>query len=139
MTGYKNERYLYFGWCAAKLDTLANFIPARIAGLLIPLAALLSGKNFAESLHICFRDGRKRDSLNSAISEAAMAGALGIRIGGTCNYKGTIVEHPYIGEQRRLISISLISEAITVSIVSSLLMLVAGILFKQATIYLFCL
>ena len=139
MIGYKNERYLYFGRCAAKLDTLANFIPARITGLLIPLAALLSGKNFAESFRICFRDGRKRDSLNSGISEAAMAGALGIQIGGTCNYEGTIVEHPYIGEQRRPISISLIMEAVTVSIVSSLLMLVAGVLFKQIIIYLFCL
>lgn len=139
MIGHKNERYLHFGWCAASLDTLANFIPARITGLLIPLAALLCGKNFAESFHIMLRDGRKQDSLNSAVSEAAMAGALGIRIGGTCNYAGRIVEHPYLGEQRRPMSISLIKEAITISIVSSLLMLVAGILLKQAVIHLFCL
>lgn len=137
MIGHKSEKYLYFGWCAAKLDTIANFIPARITGLLIPVVALFCGKDFVGSLRIMLRDGRKQDSLNSAVSEAAMAGALGIRLGGTCNYSGRIVEHPYLGEQRRPISLSLIKEAVLISIVSSLLMLVAGILFKQMVIYLF--
>ncbi|MBN1353843.1 MAG: cobalamin biosynthesis protein CobD [Candidatus Omnitrophica bacterium] len=136
MIGHKSERYLYFGWCAAKIDTIANFIPARLTGLFIPLAALLCGKSFTESFRICLRDGRKQDSLNSAVSEAAMAGALGIRIGGACKYAGRIVEHPYIGDQRRPISISLIKETITISVVTSLLMLAVGILFKQAVLYL---
>jgi len=136
MIGYKSEKYLYFGWCAAKLDTIANFIPARITGLLIPIAALFCGKDFAGSFRIMLRDGGKQDSLNSAVSEAAMAGALGIRLGGTCNYPGRIVKHPYLGEQRRPISISLIKEAVSISVASSLLMLVAGILFKQTVIYL---
>lgn len=137
MIGHKSEKYLYFGWCAAKLDTIANFIPARITGLLIPIAALFCGKDFAGSLRIMFRDGRKQDSLNSAVSEAAMAGALGIQLGGACNYSGRIVKHPYLGQQRRPVSISLIKEAVLISIASSLLMLVAGILFKQMVIYLF--
>lgn len=136
MIGHKNERYLYFGWCAAKIDTIANFIPARITGLLIPIAALFSGKDSVQSLRICLRDGKKQDSLNSAISEAAMAGALGIRLGGTCSYSDRIVEHPYLGEDQRQISICLIKEAATISVVSSLLMLAFGILFKQAIIYL---
>ena len=136
MIGHKDERYLYFGWCAAKIDDIANFIPARIAGLLIPIAALFSGKDSVQSLRIMFRDGKKQDSPNSAISEAAMSGALGVRLGGTCSYSGRIVEHPYLGEQRRPISISLIKEAITISEVSSLLMLAVGILFKQAVIHL---
>ena len=139
MLGHKNKRYLYFGWCAAKLDTFANFIPARITGLLIPIAALFSGKDLVQSLRTMFRDGKKQDSLNSAVSEAAMAGALGMRLGGTCNYSGRIVEHPYLGEQRRPTSISLIPQAIIISVVSSLLMLAAGILFKQTVIHLFCL
>jgi adenosylcobinamide-phosphate synthase len=134
MIGHKNERYLYFGWCPAKLDTLANFIPARITGLLISLAALFCGKDFAGSFHIMLKDGKKQDSPNSAISEAAMAGALGVRLGGTCSYSDRIVEHPYLGEQRRPISISLIKEAITISEVSSLLMLVVGILFTPLEI-----
>lgn len=127
MIGYKDERYLHFGWCAAKLDTLANFIPARITGLLIPIAALFCGKDFKESFRIMIRDGKKQDSLNSAVSEAAMAGALGIQIGGTCSYSGNVVEHPYLGEQRRPMSITLIKEAITLSNLSSLLMLAIGI------------
>jgi adenosylcobinamide-phosphate synthase len=135
MIGHKDERYLYFGWCAAKVDDIANFIPARIAGLLIPIAALFSGKDSTQSLRIMFRDGKKQDSPNSAISEAAMSGALGVRLGGTCSYSGRIVEHPYLGEQRRPISVSLIKEAITISIVTSLLMLAVGILFKQAVIH----
>lgn len=136
MIGHKDERYLYFGWCAAKIDTIANFIPARITGLLIPIAALFCGKDSMQSFHIMFRDGKKQDSLNSAISEAAMSGALGVRLGGTCSYSGRIVEHPYLGEQRWPISVSLIKEAITISVVTSLLMLAVGILFKQAFIHL---
>ncbi len=122
----------YFGWGAAKIDTIANFIPARITGLLIPIAALLSGKDCVQSFRIMLRDGKKQDSLNSAISEAAMSGALGVRLGGTCSYSGRVVEHPYLGEPRRAVSISLIKEAITISVVTSLLMLAGGILFKQA-------
>lgn len=136
MIGHKNGKYLHFGWCAAKLDTAVNFIPARITGLLTPMAALFCGKDFVESFRIMLRDGKKQDSLNSAISEAAMSGALGVRLGGTCSYSDRIVEHPYLGEQRRPISISLIKEAITISVVASLLMLAVGILFKQAVIYL---
>jgi adenosylcobinamide-phosphate synthase len=137
MIGHKDEKHLYFGWCAAKLDTIANYIPARITGLLIPIAALLNGKDFAQSLRIMFRDGKKQDSLNSAVSEAAMAGALGIRIGGICNYSGRIIAHPYLGEERRPVSLSLIREAVIISITCSLLMLVLGILLKYAIIRFF--
>ncbi len=135
MLGHKDERYLYFGWCAAKLDTLANFIPARITGLLIPLAALFCAKDFTGSLCTMVEDGRKQDSLNSPISEAAMAGALGLRLGGSCSYSGRIVEHPYLGRQRRPISVSMIKEAITLSIVTSLLMLILGMVIKQVIIH----
>jgi adenosylcobinamide-phosphate synthase len=136
MIGHKDERYLYFGWCAAKIDDIANFIPARITGVLIPMAALFCGKDFVGSFRICLRDGKKQDSPNSAVSEAAMAGALGVRLGGTCSYSGRIVEHPYLGDERWPISASLIKEAITISMVTSLLMLALGILFKQAVIHL---
>ncbi|MCM8787484.1 MAG: adenosylcobinamide-phosphate synthase CbiB [Candidatus Omnitrophica bacterium] len=130
MIGHKDERYLYFGWCAAKLDNIANFIPARITGLLIVVAALLCGKDFKESFRIMLRDKRKQDSINSAVSEAAMAGALGIRLGGRYNYSGRMVVHPYIGDDRKTMSISLIDEAIILSIVTSFLMVLVGILFK---------
>jgi adenosylcobinamide-phosphate synthase len=136
MIGYKDERYLYFGWCAAKIDDVANFIPARITGLLIPIAALFCGKDFMESFRIMVRDGKKQNSPNSAVSEAAMAGVLGMQLGGTCSYSGRVVEHPYLGEQQRPMSMTLIKEAITISIATSLLMLVIGILFKEVVIHL---
>ncbi|MCM8832133.1 MAG: adenosylcobinamide-phosphate synthase CbiB [Candidatus Omnitrophica bacterium] len=137
MIGHKDQRYLHFGWFSAKLDTIANFIPARITGLLIPIAALLCGKDFKESFLIMLQDKRKQDSINSAVSEAAMAGALGIRLGGTYNYSGRVVVHPYIGKDRRTISISLIDEAINLSIVTSFLMLLVGVLFKKIFNYFF--
>lgn len=134
MIGHKDERYLHFGWCAARLDDAANFIPARISGLLISAAAMFCGKNSAKSFRIMLKDGKKQDSPNSAVSEAAMAGALGMRLGGTCVYPGGIVEHPYLGEQKGPVSLSLIKEAATISIITSLLMVVSGILFKQMVI-----
>ena len=136
MIGHKDERYLYFGWCAAKLDDIANYIPARITGLLIPLAALITGKNAGESLRIMFRDGKKQDSPNSAVSEAAMAGALGVQLGGVCSYAGRIVEHPYLGEEKRAVSLCLINEALLITIVVSVLMVAIGIMSYQAILYL---
>jgi adenosylcobinamide-phosphate synthase len=132
MIGHKDERYLYFGWCAAKLDDIANYIPARITGLLIPLAALITGKNARESLRVMFRDGRKQDSPNSAVSEAAMAGALGVQLGGTRSYGGRVVEHPYLGEEKKTVSLRLIDEALLISVVVSALMVAIGVIVCQA-------
>jgi adenosylcobinamide-phosphate synthase len=136
MIGHKSDRYIHFGWCAARLDDAANYIPARISGVLIPLAALLVGKDVRGAFLTMLRDGRKQDSPNSAVSEAAMAGALGVRLGGTCRYPDRIVEHPYLGEQRRPIALSLVKEAITIGITTSFLMLMAGILLMQTIVHL---
>lgn len=128
MIGHKNERYLYFGWCAAKLDDIANYIPARVTGVLISLAALITGKNAVEALRVMIRDGRKQDSPNSAVSEAAMAGALGVRMGGACSYAGRVVDHPYLGEQKKAISLRLIDEALLIAVTASALMISIGII-----------
>lgn len=132
MVGRRDENYLYFGWCAARLDDAANYIPARITGALMPLAALISGRDAAGAFRIMLRDRNKQDSPNSAVSEAAMAGALGIRLGGRCSYRGRIVEHPYLGEQKRPLSSYLIKEAILISAITSLLMVIGGIAVQQA-------
>jgi len=100
MVGYKNHRYINFGWFSAKMDDFFNYIPARISGLMIVISSaillgFLSAKN---SLKIMIRDGRKHPSPNSGIPEAAIAGALGIRLGGPNYYGGVLVEKPYIGE-----------------------------------------
>jgi len=102
MVGYKNERYKDFGWFSARMDDLFNFIPARITGLMIVLATLFifGAKKAKDSFRIMLRDGRKHLSPNSGIPEAAMAGALGIRVGGPNYYHGILVEKPYIGEEK---------------------------------------
>lgn len=99
MIGYKNQKYRDFGWFPAKLDDLANFIPARISALLIPLAAFLVTKRGKDSLKIILRDCRKSPSPNAGIPEAGFAGALGIRLGGTNFYQGEREDRPLIGEK----------------------------------------
>lgn len=114
MIGHKDGRYLHFGWFSARLDDIANYIPARICGVLISIAG---GKGF----RIMIRDGRKHPSPNSGISEAAMAGALGIRLGGPSYYQGELIEKPYIGEDKRQVDACLLKEALRISLVASLL------------------
>lgn len=106
MVGYKNDRYRYFGWAAARLDDIANYIPARLTGGLIVAAVFVvtlvrrSGglrATTGAALTTMLRDGRNHSSPNSGIPEAAMAGALGVRMGGPSTYGGRLVEKPYIG------------------------------------------
>ena len=100
MVGYKNDRYLDFGRAAAKVDDVLNFLPARISGFLMCLAAYLGfdGKN---AFRIFFRDRKNHASPNSAHTEAACAGALGLKLGGTHDYFGKPVVKPTIGDDLR--------------------------------------
>ena len=131
MVGYKTEKYKNFGWASAKLDDIANYIPARITGLLIVVTTFIFNiivrssrlfnivqnssrlnnieplNNFEQdskkldgfnAIKIMIRDGRNHPSPNSGVPEAAMAGALGVRLGGPSRYGGIIVDKPYIGE-----------------------------------------
>ena len=86
--GYKNERYAEFGWASARLDDLAAFVPSRLTAILVPLAALILGQQAWNSLRIFLRDRHKHPSPNAGQSEAAMAGALGLRLGGISYYGG---------------------------------------------------
>ena len=98
MVGYRNERYLEFGRASAKADDLANFLPARITGLLMVATAPLLGLSAGNTWRIMRRDGRNHSSPNSGIPEAAVAGALGVRLGGINVYAGTPVAKPTIGD-----------------------------------------
>lgn len=113
MVGYKNERYLFFGRAAAKLDDIANYIPARISALLLILSAYLPGKEFSggDALRMWKRDRYNHASPNSAQTEAACAGALGIRLAGNASYFGKIVEKPYIGDAVRAVETADIARA----------------------------
>ena len=130
MVGYKNQDYRDLGWFSAKLDDFVNFIPARITGILIVISSFLLRYNFKDSFRIMCRDGRNHLSPNSGISEAAMAAALGIRVGGPAKYKGKLVVKPYIGEDKTFIEPGLINKAIKVMFLTSFLMALIGVVLR---------
>lgn len=103
MIGYKNDKYLYYGRAAAKLDDFVNFLPSRISAYLMIVASFICGKDFSgnNSYKIYKRDNRKHSSPNSAQTEAACAGALGIKLAGPSYYFGKIVDKPFIGDDLR--------------------------------------
>jgi adenosylcobinamide-phosphate synthase len=101
MVGYKNDRYLELGFVSAKMDDVANFIPARISWLLFTVSAWLIGCDAKSALSIGWRDRYQHKSPNSAWSEATMAGALGVQLGGPSQYFGQRVEKPWIGDAVR--------------------------------------
>ena len=105
MIGYKNDKYLYFGRAAAKLDDVVNYIPSRISAYLMIIAAFLNGKEYSgkRAFFIYRRDKRKHASPNSAQTEAACAGALGIRLAGDASYFGKVVKKPFIGDAVRAV------------------------------------
>jgi adenosylcobinamide-phosphate synthase len=98
MVGYQNDKYLHFGRFAAKLDDVLNFIPARLSGFVMALMAPTVGGSVGRSLKIFFRDRLQHKSPNSAHTEAACAGALGLRLGGDNYYFGKLVHKPGIGD-----------------------------------------
>jgi adenosylcobinamide-phosphate synthase len=101
MVGHKNYWYAQFGKVAARADDVLNFIPARLTALLmIPTAAAL-GLDWRGALQTLWRDRRKAASPNAGWPEAAMAGALGVRLGGPSTYFGRRVDKPFIGEARQ--------------------------------------
>ncbi len=99
MFGYKNDRYMEFGYFPAKLDDVFNYVPARITGVLIIISSLLLGDNYRNSFKVYKRDRYNHTSPNSAHPEAAMAGALDIQLGGANYYFGKLVEKPVIGDK----------------------------------------
>lgn len=103
MIGYRNERYLYFGRVAARLDDVLNFIPARLSAYGMIAVSFGMGKSYhaRDAYRIYKRDRYQHKSPNSAQTEAACAGALGIRLAGDASYFGKIVKKPYIGDDTR--------------------------------------
>ncbi len=101
MIGHKSEKYLHFGWAAAKLDDLVNLPASRLTGLMFAAAALFKSKMRAQSaLNTMWRDAGKHQSPNAGWPEAAMAGALDLKFGGPRQYDGEMVQLPYMGDGR---------------------------------------
>ncbi len=124
MLGYKNERYLHFGWAAARLDDLANWIPARLTAVLMALAAWLMRMNGLRALRIAWRDAAKHPSPNGGWPEAVVAGALGVRLGGFNRYHGVISFREYLGDPVREFEERQIITAIRILDGSALLLVV---------------
>ena len=101
MLGYKNEKYLYFGRAAAKLDDVANYIPSRLAALLWIMAAAFTRNDAKGAWRIWRRDRRNHASPNSAQTESACAGALGVQLAGPAYYFGEYYPKPTIGDPLR--------------------------------------
>jgi adenosylcobinamide-phosphate synthase len=99
--GYKNERYLQFGRLSAKIDDVANFIPARLTGLLVSVAARVLKLSALDSFLVFWRDRRRHPSPNAGHTEAAFAGAMGIQLGGVSYYGGKISTKPLLGDAER--------------------------------------
>lgn len=98
MVGYKNDRYLHFGWFSARLDDWVNWIPARLSVVFVWAGAAVMGLNWRASLRITARDRRNHASPNSGYPEAAFAGALEVQMGGPTSYFGVLSQKPTIGD-----------------------------------------
>ena len=101
MTGYKNEKYIYFGRVPARLDDLVNFIPARLAAVFLLAAALICGQDYKNAIRIFLRDRYKHSSPNSAQTESVCAGALRVQLAGDAFYFGKLYKKPFIGDDIR--------------------------------------
>lgn len=101
MLGHRTPRFLHFGWAAARFDDALNWIPARLAALLLTAAALLAGMSAPAALTAMRRDAPRHRSPNAGWPEAAMAGALGLALGGPRFYDGVEVAEAWLGEGRR--------------------------------------
>lgn len=98
MVGHRSPRYARFGWAAARLDDLANWVPARVAGAAAVLAAPLIGGSSGAAWAVVGRDAGRHPSPNAGVVEAAFAGALGVRLGGTNVYAGRVEDRGELGD-----------------------------------------
>jgi adenosylcobinamide-phosphate synthase len=131
MIGYKNARYAQFGYWAARIDDIANFIPARLTAVLM---IVVSGR--ISLFSFVYKYGSRHASPNSGYPEAALAGILNCRFGGSNVYFGQIVDKPYIGYNDRDLTIADMKAAIKINIRTEILMLflIAGIIVSAAYI-----
>jgi adenosylcobinamide-phosphate synthase len=131
MIGYKNDKYRDFGHVAARSDDIFNFIPARFSIPIICLAAQIINGKGVRSFQTAFTEGANHTSPNAGYSEAAFAGALGVRLGGPNYYHGRLVAKPYLGIPFNPINRNHIKKACDLMMLSALiwLVVVVGILY----------
>ncbi|MDY0267586.1 adenosylcobinamide-phosphate synthase CbiB [Trichloromonas sp.] len=123
MVGYRDDGYRELGWASARLDDLFNLLPARLTGMLMVLAAPLAGLRIRGAWRIMLRDARRHASPNAGFPEAAMAGALGVRLGGAAVYFGIRVEKATLGDDAHPVSVADYHAAVRLMYLTSLLAL----------------
>jgi len=123
MVGHLDEHHRHLGWASARLDDLANWLPARLTGLLFVISAAVSRQHPAQAWKVFRRDASKHQSPNSGRPEAAMAGALGVQLGGPSTYGGTRIERPRLGCPHVPLAPARIREALRLVAVTSVLAL----------------
>ena len=128
MLGYKNEKYFYFGRVAARLDDVANFIPARLTAILFIGAAIVLNLDFKNAFKMMKRDAKKHPSPNGGWAEATVAGALNIRLGGTNYYFGEPHFRAYMGEPNESLEAAHIQGAVRMMYTATILFLTAACL-----------
>ena len=124
MIGHRDTRYIDFGWASARLDDVANWIPARVAAILLILGAgmmTLQRQRLYQGWRVFRRDGGKHPSPNSGRPEAAIAGVLGVRLGGTNFYEGIPHDRPILGSEGREPEAGDIASAMAVMAMASVL------------------
>lgn len=126
MVGYRNDRYRDFGWASARLDDLAGLVPARLTWLLVAVAAVVVRERPVASLRIGWRDGRNHPSPNAAWSEAAMAGALNVQLGGPATYSGVPGFKPLLGDPGDPIDAMCVRRAVRILHATTLLALIGA-------------
>jgi adenosylcobinamide-phosphate synthase len=126
MIGHADERYFYFGKAAARLDDLANYLPARLTALAIVIAA-----GSGSALRIWRRDGAKHKSPNAGQPESAMAGALQVRLGGENTYAGERLSTPLLGAEFGPAELPHVTKALRLVVTVSLLGFSAAVLFRR--------
>jgi adenosylcobinamide-phosphate synthase len=132
MVGYRDARYLRFGWASARADDVANFVPARLTWLLLSLAAFLTGRRGGQALRLGWRDGGKHPSPNSAWGEATMAGALNVQLGGRNTYAGIVSEKPRLGNTGEPLTPEKVEQAVRLMLVAAGLALLLAFLVQAA-------
>lgn len=128
MVGYKNDKYINLGWASARLDDLANYIPARITAVLLVISSFILRLDYKQSVKTIRHDARLHPSPNSGFPESAVAGALGIRLGGENVYHGVVSFRAYMGEYTRPMTKDDIQSTIKLMLSASMLFLILSAL-----------
>lgn len=136
MIGYVEEKYFYIGKFAAKLDDVLNYIPARISGILVIISAFILRYDYKNAFRIFKRDRRKHASPNSAQTESAMAGALGVQLAGDATYFDVVHKKPYIGDKKREIENEDIKRANDIMYTMTIICLVVGLVIRSVVMWL---